>query len=289
MAEASTESPLDWCRARYLVPGHPLTLTLPYAEPDDRDALLALRALIGEIAAVPGDVSEPDVARRKLGWWMDALDQALPHPVIEAYRASGAAERVPPVRLGRLVEAVRTTVEAPRFETEAELERHALDLAAPAAQAEAALVTADAADAAAVEALARMAAAAYRVRLARDLVLDARHGRWSVPLELQAEFQVTRSQVAEGEVEHRVRALLAHMAGGAVRASDAARESLPAAEGWRHRHAVLSADLDRRLGLLLVRSPARALTERLTAAGPRAAFGLWRQARRLRRSAARPG
>lgn len=288
MVEASTETSLDWCRARYLVPGHPLTLTLPYADPADRDALLALRALIGEIAAVPGDVSEPDVARRKLGWWMDALDNALPHPVLEAYRESGAAERVPAQRLGALVVAVRATVDAARFETVAELDRHAHDLVAPAADAEAALVAPGGVEDAVSEPLARMAAAAYRIRLARDLVLDARHGRWSVPLELQADFQVTRTQVAEGEEPHRVRALLAHMAGEGVQAIDASRDALPTDAAWQHRHAVLAAELDRRLGLALVRKPSRALEQRITAAGPRAAFGLWRQARRLRRSARTP-
>ncbi|NKI36022.1 squalene/phytoene synthase family protein [Wenzhouxiangella sp. XN79A] len=285
MAEASTESSLDWCRARYLVPGHPLTLTLPYADPADRDALLALRALIGEIAAVPGDVSEPDVARRKLGWWMDALDDHLPHPVIQAYLESGAAERAPTRMLGGLVAAVRATIDAPRFDTEAELDRHARALAAPAAQAEAALVAPDGVDTTVVEELERMAAAAYRIRLARDLVLDARHGRWSVPLELRAEFQLTRAQVAEGDAPHRVRALLAHLAGQGVQAIEAGRQALPTAAAWRHRHAVLTAELDRRLGLLLVRKPSRALEQRLSASGPRAAFGLWRQARRLRRAA----
>ena len=55
------------------MPGHPLALTLPYAPADKRDALVALSAVIGEIASVPGDVSDPGVARRKLGWWREAL------------------------------------------------------------------------------------------------------------------------------------------------------------------------------------------------------------------------
>lgn len=287
MATASTESPLDWCRSRYLVPGHPLTLTLPYAEATDQDALLALRAVVSEIAAVPGEVSEPEVARRKLGWWREALTNAAPHPVLEAFRASGAAERVPPDPLIALVDAVGATIAAPRFETEAELDRHARALTRPAVEAEAVLVAGRAACSDAIEALARRAAAGYRIRLARDLVLDARHGRWSVPLELQAEFQVTRNQVAEGEVPHRVRALLAHLAGRGVRAIEAARESLSAESAWVHRHATLSGELERQLGLRLVRSPARGLNRRQTVAGPRAALALWREARRLRKARAR--
>jgi phytoene synthase len=285
MAAASTDSPLDWCRARYLVPGHPLTLTLPYAEPADRDALLALRALIGEIAAVPGDVSDAEVARRKLDWWRDALAGAVPHPVLEAFRASGAARRVPSRTMVEFTAAVHATIDTSRFETEAELDRHARGLTRPAVAAEAALVDSEGRDPGAVEALSEIAAAGYRVRLARDLVVDARHGRWTVPLELQAEFQVTRMQVADGEVPHRVRALLAHLAGSAVGRMVDARAGLSATSAWRHRHAVLSGELDRRLGLRLVRSPARGLVQRQAVSGPRVAFGLWREARRLRKAA----
>jgi phytoene synthase len=285
MATASTDTPLDWCRARYLVPGHPLTLTLPYADASDQDALLALRAVIAEIAAVPGDVSEPDVARRKLQWWRDALFGGVPHPVLEAFRAAGAADRVPIGCLVALADAVGTTIDAPRFETEAELDRHARALTRPAVEAEAALVDGERECPDAVDPLADMAAAGYRIRLARDLVLDARHARWSVPLELQAEFQVTRTQVAEGEVPHRVRALLAHLAGGGVQTIDAARASLSAGSAWTHRHAVLSGELDRRLGLRIVRSPARALAVRQASAGPLTALALWREARRLRKRA----
>lgn len=284
MATASTDTPLDWCRARYLVPGHPLTLTLPYAEASDQEALLALRALVGEIAAVPGDVSEPEVARRKLDWWREALVRSASHPVLDAFRDAGAAERVPVDVLLGLIDAVGTTVAAPRFETETALDRHARDLTGPAVEAEAALVAADRPGPEVIGRLADLAAAGYRVRLARDLVLDARHGRWSVPLELQAEFQVSRVQVAEGEAPHRVRALLAHLAGAGVRAIEQAREALPSDAAWRHRHAVLSGELERQLGLRLVRSPARSLERRLVAAGPRAALALWKDARRLRKA-----
>jgi phytoene/squalene synthetase len=47
--------------------------------------------------------------------------------------------------------------------------------------------------------LTRLASAGYRIRITRDLVLDARQERWLVPLELQAEFQLTRQHVAAGE------------------------------------------------------------------------------------------
>lgn len=285
MAEASTDPSLSWCADRLLVPGNPLTLTRPYAPPERRDALLALRTVITEIALVPGEVSDPDVARRKLGWWRQALEESLPHPALQALQATGASERIDRSVLADLIDAVESTIDRPRFETVAEFEAHAESLAAPGARAEGRLMGAESLDSSTSKALIGLAAGGYRIRMVRDLVLDARQGRWNVPLELQAEFQVTRQQVETGEHPHRTRALIAWMAGQAVTGMKAAEDSIEPEAAWRHRHAVLYSALDARLGRHLVRRPGRAMDQRMTAVGPRAAFFLWRQARKLRRFA----
>lgn len=289
MVGASTDSTGDpslaWCADRLLVPGNPLTLTRPYAPQPLRDSILALRAVIGEIAMVPGEVSDPDVGRRKLGWWREALADSLPHPAVQALVATGAAGPLQQRCLFELIDAVEAAIDAPRFETVAESEAHAIEFAAPAARAEAALVEGGAVPDHVAAPLVALIAGAYRIRMVRDLVLDARAERWTVPLELQAEFQVTRQQVAAGEQPHRTRALLAWMAGQAVTSMNRAEETLAPAAAWRHRHAVLHASLDARLGRRIVRRPARAMEERISAMGPLAALALWRKARRLRKSA----
>jgi len=274
------DSALDWCRTRYRVPGHPLALTLPYAAPDQRDALLALNAVIAEIAAIPGQVSEPEVARRKLEWWRQALQQGEAHPAIQAWQASGAAESLPAEQFETLIEAVAREIEPPRFEQTGELEQHARAVAGPAAVLEARL---PGQDATAEQALAEMAGAMYRVRIVRDLVLDARQDRWLVPLELQAEYQLTRQQVAAGEPELRLAALVRHMAADAMAAHDRAMATLPPDAAWRHRHLVLRLHLDRALGRALLRRPLRIRQERITTTGLPALFSLWRRARQLRR------
>ncbi|MBY6205370.1 squalene/phytoene synthase family protein [Halomonas denitrificans] len=298
MAAASTDGPetdsrdsrpLAWCAERLLVPGNPLTLSRPYAAEALRDPLLALRSVIGEIARVPGEVSDSDVGRRKLGWWRQALTEHLPHPALQALSATGAAAPQVVAELLRLVEAVETTLDAPRFETVAAFDAHARALAGPAARAEARLVEPDAPEQTVAEPLVALTAGAYRVRMVRDLVLDARQQRWLVPLELQAEFQVTRQQVAAGEQSHRTRALLAWMAGQAVTEMTRAEASMAPTAAWRHRHAVLHAGLDARLGRRIVRRPGRAMKQRLPSVGPLAALVLWRHARNLRRRVDRAG
>ncbi|MDT8409364.1 MAG: squalene/phytoene synthase family protein [Wenzhouxiangellaceae bacterium] len=290
--QPSTESPLDWCARRLLVPGHPLSITLPYAAAGLRDRILSLNAVISEIASIPGAVSDPDVARRKLDWWGQALVEQAPHPALQAWIASGGAEVVDAQRFDALIAAVGLEIEPPRFEQLAALESHCRCLAGPAARLEAELTDGQSAaggsaddelDGAKVhDRLVDLAAAGYKIRMARDLVIDARQDRWLVPLELQAEYQLTRQQVAAGEGAHRLAALVRHLVVDAIGRIDREMAELAGAPAWRHRHQVLRAHLDRRLGRLLLRRPGRIVRERVLSTGPLATFSVWRQARRLR-------
>lgn len=277
--------PLEWCRQRYLVPGNPLTLTLPYAPASHRDAILALHAVCGEIAAIPVEVSEPGVARQKLTWWRRALAESLPHPAVQALQDSGALAALDPAELDALAAGVAETLEAPRFNGPEELLDHCRRLAGPGARMEAALLDADDPDAG--RALSDVAAGGYLIRLVRDLAVDARAGRWSVPLAWQAEYQVSRTDLAGGRQDRAVAALIRHMLEEAVRVGERALAQWPAAGRWRHRHALLRAALDKRLAARLHRRPGRIFRERAGSAGPGAAMVVWWTARRLRREAGR--
>ncbi|MEX2499943.1 MAG: squalene/phytoene synthase family protein [Wenzhouxiangellaceae bacterium] len=284
--QPSTDDPVAWCRSRLLVPGHPLAITLPYAPPERHDAIVALAAIVGEIASIPGDVSDPEVAQRKLGWWRQALDEQLPHPAVQAWLQSGAAEYVHAPDFDPLIDAVATEIVPPRFEQMEALERHCRALAAPGALLEASLMNAgQAPEPAEDDTLAALAAAGYRIRIARDLVLDARQDRWLVPLELQAEYQLTRQHVAAAEGGHRLEALVRHLAGDAILAIDKRGGELPAASAWRHRHFLLRMQLDRRIGKKLLRRPSRIIRERVAPGRMGDAFAVWRRARALRKAA----
>lgn len=277
---------LDWCRQRMLVPGHPLALTLRYADARLRDRLLALHCLISEIAAVPGEVSDTGVARRKLDWWREALRQGSPHPAIRAWQTAGGPESLAHAEFDPLFAGVAREIDAPRFEQQSELAAHARAVAAPAARLEVKLVedrSLDALDAG----ISAAAGAAYRIRIVRDLIIDARQDRWRVPLDLQAEYQLTRQQVAVASGQHRLEALIRHLAADAVLELQQQLDALAPEPAWGQRHLLLRLELDRVLGRRIVRRPSRVLQQRIRAAGPMAGVSLWRYARRLRRNASR--
>ena len=106
-----------------------------------------------------------------------------------------------------------------------------------------------------------------------------------MPLELQAEFQLTRQHVAAGEGGRRLDALVRHMAGDAMLAIDREIGELSTVAAWRNRHFLLRVQLDRNIGRKLLRKPARVTEERVAPGRIGDAFSIWRRARTLRKAA----
>lgn len=270
--------PLDWCEQRLLVRGNPLSASLPFAPPEQRDRILALRAVIAEIAAVPDTVSDRDVGLAKLDWWKRALREELPHPARQALAQAGAADRVSRERFDALVDGVALTLDSPRFENRDQAWRYCLAVGGPAAGLEAELLGADKTHA---DDLCPLGAVAYLVRLVRDLAIDARVHRWFVPLDIQAEYQVARQEVADGRggagFDGLVRAWLAD----GFRRCRPVTDKLPSAQAWQHRHLLVQHALDRRLAARLERKPRRTLSQRVHIGPIGNAWCAWRTTRSL--------
>lgn len=272
--------PMNWCRERMLAPGSPLAASLPFAPPSRQDAIVALRATISEIAAVPDTVSDIDVGRKKLAWWGEALRDRLPHPAVEALVASGAADVLEPSRFDPLIVAVTETLDTPRFEGREAVWRHCLALGGPAAELEARVVDPHSALG---EAWSALGGFSYLVRVVRDLAVDARANRWLVPLDLQAEYQLSRRDVAEGTPGRNWDGLVrAWLDDGLSRVGEVLGER-DGAERWRQRHLLVAHALDRRLAARLGRRPARILDSCVQPGHPGNVWCAWRAARRLRR------
>jgi len=271
-----------WCRERVLVPGNPLCLSLPFAAADEQDAILVLRTLIGELGAT-ADLSEASLGRTKLAWWREALSGSQPaaarHPVIQALAQSGVSERLASSQFDGLIAAIDELNQQPRFDRIDQLWGFCERLGGEAGRLEACLLG----DQDNATDFCQVTAAAYLTRLVRDLAGDARANRWVVPLALQAEYQITRSDLVEGKsgpaFDGLVRSLLDH----ALRRAADITLQLSADSAWRHRHLLIHWSLDRRLAALLGRRPARILAERVVPGQLSLSWTAWRSARRLRR------
>lgn len=274
------DRPLDWCRERMLGRGSPLSASLHFAPEAFQNAILALRTVISEIAAVPDTVSDADVGRKKLAWWRDALRERAAHPAIEAFVASGAADRLVPERFEPLIGSVADTLESPRFERVDDAWRHCAALGGPAAVLEAELIEPE--DVADVD-WSAIGGFSYLVRLVRDLGVDARTNRWLVPLDLQAEYQLARQDLTIGSVGRNWDGMIrAWLEDGRRRVAPALEELRPEL-GWRQRHLVISHELDRRLAAVLARYPRRIIDRRVRTGQVANVWVAWRTARQLRK------
>lgn len=270
--------PLDWCRQRLLVAGNPLTATLPFADPDHRNAILALRSVISEIAAGAGNEQEVGLAR--LGWWREALREDNPHPALLAFRSSGAAKRVHPNEFDPLIDGVAESLENPRFESSVAAWRFCEKVGGQAGILEARLLDDDAE----LDAVfSQTGAAGYLIRIVRDLASDARANRWLVPLDLQADFQIARQDAMGEKAGHAFDGLVRAMLSQALKNGQSAITGLEPGPAWRHRHLLMQWALDRRLARRLARRPQRILQRRVLPGHAGNVWCAWRQARRLRR------
>ena len=273
--------PLQWCRDRLLVSGNPLTASLPFAPREQQDRILALRALITEIAAIPGTVAESDVVRAKLDWWRRALDEGLPHPAVRALNDSGAAACLDPARFQALIDGISLTLDNPRFENHEQAWEYFLAVGGPAVALEAELIEGQGR---LVDSLRALGATACLVRQVRDLTLDARDNRWLVPLDIQAQYQVTRAHALAPRASAGFNGLVRHWLSDGLRRSGSVIRSLTAQQSWSHRHLLIQHQLDRRLAIKLAYRPQRILRQRVLPGQIGNAWVAWRSARQLRRA-----
>lgn len=273
--------PLDWCRERLQVAGQPLAASLPFAPSDHRQTIIALRALATEIMAVPREVDEAEVARRKLEWWSQALEAGSAHPAIEAwYRTSASA--MLRGEFASLLAAVVTDIDPPRCNDLDEAWQYCGRLGGMVAVLEARALGADPALA---ECLRACGTFSELVRRVRDVAIDAGRHRWLVPLQLQAQYQVSRVDVVSGAVGRGWDGLVRHWLGDGLRRVEAAAPGADPVAAWRHRHVLIAHALDRRLASRLAARPGRILGHRFLPGHAGNVWTAWRCARRLQQAA----
>ncbi|MEE4295771.1 MAG: squalene/phytoene synthase family protein [Wenzhouxiangella sp.] len=267
---------IQWCRDRLLVPGHPLAASLLFVPSPDRERILSLKAVLAEISAIPESSGDDTVVRAKLAWWEDALTSGSEHPALLALAQSGAQERLNASDLlAFLHEVVGRCQGGTRFERYEELWAHCLALGGGAARLEASLISIH--HGRYQDALESVGGAGYLFRVVRDMAVDARQNRWFAPLDLQAQFQISRTEVAESKVGSGWDGLVRTLIERGVRAGGDAVASLSPS----HRHLAIAWAVDYRLAVHLMRRPRKILSRRLLPGHMGNVWAAWRAARRL--------
>ncbi len=262
---------LAWCRERLLVPGQPLSASLLFAAPADRDRILALRALAAEMLDLLSGLRAAELLPARLRWWQDALSGAHAHPALLALDATGG---IPPSAFRALLLAIAECQLQPRFERFEELWGQCRALGGEVARLETLLMNDPGED---FDAALELGAAGWLLRRIRDIRLEARQECWRLPLDLQAQFQVARQDVLEARGGPGWHGLVTTLVARAVSRGDAAASRLR----HEHRHLRIHWAVEKRLAAMLVGRPEEILRRRLLPAHPGNVWVAWRTARRL--------
>lgn len=274
--------PVAWCQERLWVPHNPISASLLFVDKDQQVPILALRAVHSELAQITELAREPGLAQAKLNWWREALLQEHTHPALEALEAVNVREQVSLPGMMALCDAVEASLDAPRFETIG----HAWDayrgLGGLALELEVGMLSGESLASDVVADLHELGAAGYWLRQVRDISADARQGRWFVPLEVQAQHQISRQQVIDGAVGPNWARFIEGLVGVASERLIGAKARLAERATPAMAHALIMAALDERLAQQLTRSPMRVLTERVLPGHFGNVWAAWRHARRYR-------
>lgn len=273
---------MAWCRERLLVPGQALSASLAFAPAADQGPILAIRSVVAELHEAASAHSDPGLVAARLGWWRTALDGQADHPALSALSQSGAAARLPDCAFVGLLDGLAREQQGLRFERYEEMWELCRATGGQAALVEFRLHdVAPNADCPALD----LGAAAAALRIARDLVVDARAGRWLVPLDLQAQFQVGRVDALAEQVGPGWDGLVRTLVERALRSGEAAARRMP----LPHRHLLIHWAVDRRLARALISRPRAVLQRRLLPGHAGNVWTAWRTARRLERVSGQGG
>ena len=223
-------TPDEYCARQAAPPGSALYYALRLARPACRPAIAAVHAFCREVRAIALEVSDPGVARLKLGWWHTEIAAAFAgrpqHPVAQALGAAAAAFKLPREPFDDVIEGVASDLEPAAYRDFAALEMRCRRVAQACVVSAQILGGTDAARDYARDLGVALQLTSFIQRLAADL----RHGRVYLPEDELARFGVEMEDLGQRRVTPAFGTLMAHQADRARTFYARALAVLPASE-----------------------------------------------------------
>jgi len=279
------QDPNSYCEEKAAAPGSDFTIARLFAPAEIRGELTALHALYNELMNVAYSVSDPAVARAKLGWWREEVDRAFHgrpgHPVMQALEAAIESRRVTRGDLEALVAGALHNVDPDVFQDEVELDAFCHATGGMRGRAEARLAGAGNSG---IEAASALGAASAGVMLLHLMPHDLARGRLFVPMGALARHQVSRARLQSRERGPAQDALIRDRSQRARAALREAEAAVRPEDGDRLRHLLVQAALDRARVKRIARTGAGALNSPPRLSPVSRLFVAWRAAGRAQRN-----
>jgi phytoene synthase len=236
-------SPDEYCEQKAAQSGSSFYYSFRFLSPERRRAITALYAFCREVDDVVDEVTDPGVARLKLGWWrteVAAVFGGRPrHPVALALVPNVASFKLPQEHFQAVIDGMAMDLDQSRYPDFAALERYCYCVAGVVG-----LLSAEIFGYAepATRGYARDLGIAFQLtNIVRDVGEDARRGRVYLPQDELARFGVRAKDLLGRRVTPGFTALMAHQVERARAFYTRALAALPAADRRAQRSGLIMA------------------------------------------------
>ena len=223
-------TPDEYCAEKAAQSGSSFYYSFRLLAPARRRAITALYAYCREVDDVVDEVSDPDVARAKLGWWRSEVERIYggtpQHPVAIALQDAVRRYRLPKEYLLRVIDGMQMDLEKTRYRTFAELEDYCDHVAGVVGLLSAEIFGYQ--DARTRDYAQKLGVAFQLTNIIRDVGEDARRGRIYLPQEDLDRFGVAAGDVLRARTSPAFVELMRFEAERAARWYEEAIAALPA-------------------------------------------------------------
>jgi phytoene synthase len=272
--------PRQYCREKAAASGSSFYYSFRVLKPEKRDAITAFYALCRELDDVVDECSDTSVARIKLAWWRNEINnlyQGIPqHPVTRALYASPTFQEISRAWLDEIVEGMEMDLDLHRYPDYKTLLLYCHRAAGVVGQAAAAIFGYQ--NHLTLKYAHELGLAFQLTNIIRDVGEDAILGRIYLPLEELDQFGVGANEILHRQHSDRFESLMQFQYERANQAYDRALAWLPAEDRSSQRAGLAMAAIYRALLEEIRRSDFRVLDQKISLPPVRKLWLAWKTA-----------
>jgi phytoene synthase len=273
-------NPNEYCREKAAASGSSFYYSFRVLKPATRDAITAFYALCRELDDVVDECSDPNVARLKLAWWRNEIDNlyhgAPSHPVTQALHESSTSQAISREWLEEILDGMEMDLDQHRYPDYKTLLLYCHRAAGVVGQAAAAIFGYRNHET--LKYAHELGVAFQLTNIIRDVGEDAARGRIYLPQEELEQFGVKPAEILHRQHSSRFQTLMQFQYDRAVQTYDHALARLPAEDRKSQRAGLAMAAIYRALLEEIRRDNFRVLDQRISLPPVRKLWLAWKAA-----------
>jgi len=271
-------TPDEYCQRRAAASGSSFYYSFLFLPPERRRAITALYAFCREVDDVVDEVSDPGVARAKLAWWVQELDNLYAnrpeHPVTKALAPALECYGLEQARLAEIVDGMLMDLDYNRYPDFATLEVYCHRVAGVVGQLSARIFGFT--DPRTLEYARALGIAFQLTNIIRDVGEDVRRNRIYLPLDELERFRVSTDDIISLREDARFSELMAFQIERARGYYRKAMSLLPKVDRKTQRAGLIMAAIYHTLLDEIANSDAKVLHQRIALTPLRKLWIAWR-------------